>query len=421
METKTSSAKFTRQRRFFLILPLLVLPFVIILFALFGGGKGNAVSKNEEAGLNFKLPDAHFRTAKEKDKLGLYEEAGKDSARLRDAMKNDPYYKMEHHADTISTSSALQTILNSAASKYNQPTLSNLKTSVGENDADPNAKRIMDKLAQLKKVMNNAKRKPADIDATANPGNPSLEQLQDVVNRLQQKRNSSTDPELNQLNEMLDKVMLLQHPEKMQDSMTKLSEKNKPKTFLVSKPAPDAVITSMNNRSFENGNGFYGLDDHSALSIGQNAVEAIIPETQTLVAGATVKIRLLNDIYVGGLRIPKDQFIYGTASLSNERLKIAINSVGFRASIIPVSLSVYDLDGMEGIYIPGSINRDVTKQSADDAISAIGLTTLDPSLAAQATSAGIQAAKSLISKKVKLVRVTLKEGYRVLLKDNNQK
>jgi hypothetical protein len=46
---------------------------------------------------------------------------------------------------------------------------------------------------------------------------------------------------------------------------------------------------------------------------------------------------------------------------------------------------------------------------------------MDPSLGAQAASAGIQAAKTLISKKVKLVKVTVKAGYQVLLRDNNQK
>jgi hypothetical protein len=35
----------------------------------------------------------------------------------------------------------------------------------------------------------------------------------------------------------------------------------------------------------------------------------------------------------------------------------------------------------------------------------------------QAANAGIQAAKSLISKKVKLVKVTVKAGYKILLKD----
>jgi hypothetical protein len=44
---------------------------------------------------------------------------------------------------------------------------------------------------------------------------------------------------------------------------------------------------------------------------------------------------------------------------------------------------------------------------------------MDPSLKAQAASEGIRAAKSLLSKKVKQVKVTLKAGYQVLLRDGN--
>jgi len=79
------------------------------------------------------------------------------------------------------------------------------------------------------------------------------------------------------------------------------------------------------------------------------------------------------------------------------------------------------MDGMNGIYIPGAITRDVAKQSADRTIQDIGLTSVDPSLGAQAASAGIEAARDLISKKVKLVKVTVKSGYQVLLRDEKQK
>ncbi|HSZ85685.1 MAG TPA: conjugative transposon protein TraM, partial [Puia sp.] len=155
--------------------------------------------------------------------------------------------------------------------------------------------------------------------------------------------------------------------------------------------------------------------------VKQNSIEAVIPENETLVSGATVKLRLLNDIFINGIKIPKNEFVFGMASLSNERLKIVINSIRYQNNILPVSLSVYDMDGMAGIYIPGSINRDVSKESADDAISTIGLTPVDQSVGAQAAVAGIQAAKTLASKKIKLIRVNIRSGYKVLLRDNNQK
>ncbi|MDB5192463.1 MAG: hypothetical protein JWQ96_2026 [Segetibacter sp.] len=79
------------------------------------------------------------------------------------------------------------------------------------------------------------------------------------------------------------------------------------------------------------------------------------------------------------------------------------------------------MDGIGGVYIPGAITRDIAKQSADRAVQGIGFTTIDPSLKVQAASAGVEAAKTLCSKKAKLLKVMVKAGYRVLLRDEKEK
>jgi conjugative transposon TraM protein len=273
----------------------------------------------------------------------------------------------------------------------------------------------MDKLAQLKtELKKKTESTPTDYSKyNSSPVNPDIEKLQRMMITMKQNsNNNSSDPELSQINGLLEKVMNVQHPERLQDSMKRLSEKNKPQSF--------SVELSNNNDTSENG--FYGLSEETISDNKKsNAIEAVIEEDQTLVSGAVIKLRLLQDVYVKGMRVAKDQLVYGISSLSNERLKILINSVRVNDNILPVSLEVYDMDGLAGIYIPGSISRDVGKESADAAISGIGLTTFDPSLGAQAASAGIQAAKTLMSRKIKQVRVSVKAGYEVLLKDNNQK
>ncbi len=49
----------------------------------------------------------------------------------------------------------------------------------------------------------------------------------------------------------------------------------------------------------------------------------------------------------------------------------------------------------------------------------ISVPSLDPSLSMQAANAGISAAKNLLSKKIKLVKVTVKAGYKIWLKAIN--
>jgi hypothetical protein len=68
--------------------------------------------------------------------------------------------------------------------------------------------------------------------------------------------------------------------------------------------------------------------------------------------------------------------------------------------------------------VPGALTRDVSKQSADEALSGLGIASVDQNLSAQAASAGLQFAKTLASRKVRLVRVSLPAGYRVLLRNS---
>jgi len=422
METKAHSQKFLKQRKFLMVLPLLVIPFLIIFFVALGGGKGNSAvdpALQKQAGFNTKLPDAHFKKGKEKNKLSLYEDMGKDSDKIRSAMKNDPYYKLENHADDLAQhkTNEPENIFQKSASKFKQVDFANkpLNSLLSNNTTDANEKKVMDKLAQLKtELKKKTENAPFDYSAyNSHASNPDIEKLQRMVVAMKQNSNNNPgDPELNQINGLLEKLMNVQHPERLQDSMKRLSEKNKPQSFSV----------ELSNNTDTSENGFYGLSEETANDNKKsNAIEAVIEEDQTLVSGSVIKLRLLQDIYIKGMRIAKGQLVYGISSLSNERLKITINSVRFNDNILAVSLEVFNLDGLAGIYVPGSISRDVGKESADEAISGIGLTTFDPSLGAQAASAGIQAVKTLMSRKIKQVRVSVKGGYKVLLKDNNQK
>ena len=120
---------------------------------------------------------------------------------------------------------------------------------------------------------------------------------------------------------------------------------------------------------------------------------------------------------INGVVIPKNTFLFGIAALKAERLEVKIEHIQYQNSIFPVDLLVYDTDGISGIYIPGTISRDVAKASAERSIQTVGVAGLDDSWGAQAAGMGIEAAKSLMSKKVKLVKVVVKAGYRLLLYD----
>jgi conjugative transposon TraM protein len=402
MQTLQYSPRFLKHRRFLLVLPLIVLPFLVILFIILGGGKDASSGTNVKpaSGLNVHLPDAHFKKGNEKSKLLLYEEASRDSTILKEKIRNDPYYLMEPHDSSE--------IVQSASSELQQ-----------------NESKIIDKLARLKDIIHRKDETNEPVIHTSSPD--QLPQARKSGALIAKMGNASHSADIDQLNKMLDKVMAIQHPELVADSSSRTEKIKKDTAYHVSveNETRDAETFASDNSAnamapaFENR--FYDLAGDPVIENAlDNGIEAVIPETQTLVSGSTIKLRTLNDIRINGHIIGKDQYIYGIAVMNGERLKIQFSSIRSGNTVIPINLEAYDLDGLAGVYIPGSINRDVAKQSGDQALGAIGLTSLYPSIGAQAAGAGIQAAKTLISKKVKLMRVTVKAGYRLILKESKQ-
>ena len=418
-----------RQRRFLLVLPLLTLPFMTMIFWALGSGK---VQKDEaraqkQEGFNIKLPDAILKDDKQMDKMSYYDQAQLNSAKFRELVKNDPNYKNIGVTNTDKDLSGEEEIFQTPADKRGLNT--SLYDSQGHND--PNTDKIYRKLAELDKEMNKpipsedaynhiyqgTKGKSSNSTTVNSSDVDRLEQMMNMVNQ-----STDEDPELKQLNRMLDKILEVQYPKRVHEKLKQTSEAARGQVFAVSFKK-DNSITHLDTEHSIGGavNGFYSLIGTTAIEDSQNAIQAVIHETQTIVNGSTVKLRLLNDVFINGVHIPKDNFLYGIASLRGERLSIKINSVRYNNSLFPVELSVYDMDGLNGIYIPGAITRDVAKQSADRSMQTIGLTSLDPSWQAQAAGAGIEAAKTLVSRKIKLIKVTVKAGYHVLLRDEKQK
>ncbi|QMU26561.1 conjugative transposon protein TraM [Adhaeribacter radiodurans] len=94
-------------------------------------------------------------------------------------------------------------------------------------------------------------------------------------------------------------------------------------------------------------------------------IKAMLDEGLKIREGGRIRIRLLDDIYVSNYEIQKGSYLYGVVSgFSAQRVEISITSLLYGNQIIPVDLSIYDNDGLVGLYVPGSQFRDFTKQLA---------------------------------------------------------
>lgn len=436
MEQQTKSLKFKRQRKFLMIVPMMVLPFITLLFWALGGGKAQNTPflVQKDRGLNMTLPDAYLSDEQPMDKMSYYAKASSDSAKLKQLIKNDPYYQIDHFVTADDKPSALE--VNFKKKNLQSHTASALNPQVAQ---DSNEVKIYRKLQQLNETLDQA----ATAKVTPTENNITTATSHNIVNseeidRLEKmiavvNQPGEEDQETKDLNKMLETILDIQHPERVEQKLKQYEIENKKEAFTVTAANNDNQVGLIEN-SFSEGlpidpiqqlqlepsNGFYSLEDEKQSTEISNAIQAVVHERQTVVNGSTVKLRLVNDTYLNNVLIPKDNFVYGTAALNGERLTISINSIRFQNSVYPVSLSVFDLDGMAGIYIPGAISRDVAKESADRAMQGVSLNSYDSSWEVQAASVGIETAKNLFSKKVKLIKVTVKAGYQILLQDQKQ-
>lgn len=372
--------KNVKQRKLLLVLPLLVIPFLTMGFWALGGGKKKELTDAGDK-LNMTVPDADLTGTKITDKLGFYAKADKDSMKLEELMRSDPYFK--NGSDDLFTDAA------------ELPGLSfNDRLQRGSNNVSNPEAKVLQKLKLLEMEMNRAQEPVAvrTIDAGIND---------------EESIASNEDEDLDQLNGTLEKILDIQHPERVKAKLQQSQPVTRVVKHVQRESAGDTLV-----------NGFFGLSDAREIA-SHTAIEAVVHGNQSLVNGSVVKFRLLHTVYLNDKVIPAGSFVYGVAQLEGERLHVTISSVRSVKNLYDVQLTVYDMDGLPGIYVPGAITRDVAKQSADNSLSLLEMGSLDPSLKAQATAAGIGAAKSLLSRKVKAVKVQVKEGYAVLLKDKN--
>ncbi len=151
-------------------------------------------------------------------------------------------------------------------------------------------------------------------------------------------------------------------------------------------------------------------------------IQAIIDEDIKAVDGSRVRLRLLDDIEINESVVKRGTYLYATVSgFSSGRVKGTIGSILVNDELVKVSLSLYDTDGMEGLYVPNSQFRETSKDVASGAMSgsmSMNTGTYGNSLAQwgmQAVNNAYQKTSNAISKANKKNKVKLKYGTFVYL------
>lgn len=158
-------------------------------------------------------------------------------------------------------------------------------------------------------------------------------------------------------------------------------------------------------------------------------IKAIIDENVKAQEGSRVRLRLLDDVEIGDLTIKKGTYLYAQLSgFGQQRVKGNVQSIFYHDDIIRVSLSIYDTDGQEGLYVPLSTFKETSKeilgsvtQGGTNIVNNSTSSTGIKSWANQAVQNASQQMINAANKVVRRNRVKLKYGTIVYLIDGSGK
>lgn len=158
----------------------------------------------------------------------------------------------------------------------------------------------------------------------------------------------------------------------------------------------------------------------------KNSIKASILETQTIVSDTGVRLRLLESAQSSGIVIPQGTLVTAVAKLQAGRLHLKITSIEIEGTILPVDLTIYDLDGQQGLHIPYSPEMNAASEMAANMSQTSGSSLMLTQSAGQQVAADlsrgvIQGISGYFSKKARTPKVTLKAGHQIFLVSKKQR
>lgn len=106
------------------------------------------------------------------------------------------------------------------------------------------------------------------------------------------------------------------------------------------------------------------------LASDTETIKALVHNEQVVTNNSSLRVRILQDVIIGGVEIPKNSIIWGNVSFGRDRVRVSFLNVDIGGRIISFSKEAYGKDGMKGIplsEIPGAEN--LIQDARDDRIS----------------------------------------------------
>ena len=199
-----------------------------------------------------------------------------------------------------------------------------------------------------------------------------IRMLNDKSNGKQENEQLSENQKSSNQNAQQDPVKYLKQQMLVMDSLEKARDPEYQAKLLAEQKlkANKEKMDEFLNSTFNVGKSGINSEFNAFYRENENSfIKAVIDENNKGFLGSRIRFRLLEDIFVGNRKIEKGSILYGQISgFSMQRVDLKIVSVFTKGEILPVNLSIYDIDGMKGLYVPESVFRDMIREMGSNSV-----------------------------------------------------
>lgn len=148
----------------------------------------------------------------------------------------------------------------------------------------------------------------------------------------------------------------------------------------------------------------------------QNTIKAIIDENTKGYLGSRIRIRLLEEVNVGKHKIPVGTLLYAQITgFNDQRVNLNILSIYYKDQILPVNLTICDVDGWKGLYVPQSNFREMMKEMGTTSVQGQQIDFSDQSFTSSLFSGLFSSTSNSIASLIRKNKAKLKYNSYILL------
>lgn len=225
-------------------------------------------------------------------------------------------------------------------------------------------------------------------------GNPYRESARDREQRHQKRREEA--------------IELADRMQNGQNQSNAPEEEPEPETITI--PSPEVrrsdVISSLDDSWSDSG--VSSLDDNSSYvtSDEEHPFKCMFVRGEKIKSGQRVSVRLLEDIVVGGILIPKNSHLMASCTI-NRRLEMEIANIEMQGRILALGYEAFDTDGTKGIYCPDTGDAGKTIKNRGTSLAGTALSSRVGRLASDVVTTGVSLIESASGERT----VSVPAGY----------